>query len=192
MIGITMLVAWMSYASAWWGYSLIKGYNLSLLEIIGPVNYYSGTWPPAEAGNSVIIPDGTTASLANGEGTGSGNANPNASTTALVTASGGAIANQSTIIAAIKAFNSAWGSGQQLTCWLNVIAAESSGNLTAQNPSSGAYGIAQFINGPSEYATYGGNATTVQGQITAMGNYISQRYGTPCAAWAHEQSSHWY
>ncbi len=59
-------------------------------------------------------------------------------------------------------------------------------SLTATNPSSGAYGLAQFINGPSEYAQYGGNSTTAVGQITAMLNYIEQRYGNPAAAWAHE------
>lgn len=77
--------------------------------------------------------------------------------------------------------------------WLNVIGAEdSTGNLTIQNPSSGAYGIAQFIDGPSEYAQYGGNADSLSGELTAMANYIQQRYETPVAAWAHEQEYHWY
>ncbi len=65
-------------------------------------------------------------------------------------------------------------------------------SLTAQNPTSGAYGMAQFINGPSEYAQYGGNSTTAAGQAVAMVNYIAQRYGTPAAAWAHEQAFGWY
>jgi hypothetical protein len=82
--------------------------------------------------------------------------------------------------------------GQQIADWMNVIVAESNGTLTDTNPSSGAYGIAQFINGPSEYSQYGGNSTTLLGQLTAMANYIRQRYGTPSAAWAHEQSDHWY
>jgi hypothetical protein len=73
-----------------------------------------------------------------------------------------------------------------------VEMAEAGFNLTAQNPGSGAYGLAQFINGPSEYAQYGGNVGTAAGQITAMLNYIQQRYGTPAAAWAHEQQYHWY
>jgi hypothetical protein len=65
-------------------------------------------------------------------------------------------------------------------------------NLTARNPSSGAYGVAQFINGPSEYAQYGGNVNTAGGQFTAMYNYIRQRYGNPVAAAAHEQAFNWY
>jgi hypothetical protein len=65
-------------------------------------------------------------------------------------------------------------------------------SLTAKNPSSGAYGMAQFINGASEYAQYGGNASTAAGQAKAMVAYIAQRYGTPEKAWAHEQSYGWY
>ena len=70
--------------------------------------------------------------------------------------------------------------------------AEAGWNMTAVNPSSGAYGLAQFINGPAEYFQYGGDPNTALGQLTAMLNYIGQRYGSPNAAWAHEQSSHWY
>jgi hypothetical protein len=69
---------------------------------------------------------------------------------------------------------------------------EAGWNLNAKNPTSAAYGIAQFINGPSEYAQYGGNSTTAAGQITAFLNYVEQRYGTPEAAWAHEQEFGWY
>ena len=65
-------------------------------------------------------------------------------------------------------------------------------SLTAQNPSSGAYGVAQFINGPQEYFQYGGTPYTAAGQFTAMFNYIRQRYGTPDAAWQHELSFGWY
>lgn len=83
-------------------------------------------------------------------------------------------------------------SGQQLADWMSVINAESGGNPNAVNPSSGASGIAQFINGFGEYATYGGTASSVTGQLTAMANYIAQRYGNPSTAWAHEQSAHWY
>ena len=69
---------------------------------------------------------------------------------------------------------------------------EAGWNMYARNPSSGAYGLAQFINGPSEYFQYGGNPNTGLGQLTAMMNYIGQRYGSPNAAWAHETSAGWY
>jgi hypothetical protein len=69
---------------------------------------------------------------------------------------------------------------------------EAGWNMTAQNPSSGAYGLAQFINGPSEYYQYGGNPNTGVGQLTAMMNYIAQRYGDPVNAWDHESLFGWY
>jgi phage-related protein len=84
-----------------------------------------------------------------------------------------------------------WTGGQ----WdaLNSVEMREAGyKLNAQNASSGAYGLAQFINGPSEYASYGGNASTAAGQITGMLNYIAQRYGTPQAAWNHEVNFGWY
>jgi hypothetical protein len=80
----------------------------------------------------------------------------------------------------------------QWQCLYNVEMREAGFNLTATNPSSGAYGMAQFINGPSEYAQYGGDSTTAAGQSLAMCNYIEQRYGNPCNAWAHEQANGWY
>lgn len=95
--------------------------------------------------------------------------------------------------AELEAIGAAKGwTGQQISDWMNVINAESGGNPNAVNASSGASGIAQFIDGFSEYAKYGGSASSVTGQLTAMANYISERYGTPSAAWAHEQSAHWY
>jgi hypothetical protein len=76
---------------------------------------------------------------------------------------------------------------------LNAVAMRESGwSLIARNPNSGAYGIAQFINGPSEYYQYGGNPNTVAGQVIAFFNYIRQRYGNPGAAWQHEVNFGWY
>jgi hypothetical protein len=81
----------------------------------------------------------------------------------------------------------------EVAAWQGVIAREdASGSLTAKNPTSRAYGIAQFINGPGEYAKYGGNTASAYGELTAMANYIKQRYGTPQAALAHELAYHWY
>jgi hypothetical protein len=85
-----------------------------------------------------------------------------------------------------------WGSGAEWNALNAVEMREAGYSLTAKNPSSGAYGMAQFINGPSEYYAYGGNPNTAAGQATAMLNYIAQRYGDPIAAWAHEQNFGWY
>jgi cell wall-associated NlpC family hydrolase len=82
--------------------------------------------------------------------------------------------------------------GSQWTALNNVAMRESGWSMTAKNKSSGAYGIAQGINGPAWYAQHGGNATSASGQITGFLNYIQGRYGTPQKAWAHELSVGWY
>jgi hypothetical protein len=70
---------------------------------------------------------------------------------------------------------------------------ESGWNPNAQNPTSTAYGIAQFLN--STWATVGATKTSDPGgQIVAGLRYIRQAYGSPGNAWAKWQSRspHWY
>lgn len=85
-----------------------------------------------------------------------------------------------------------WDTGAEWQALNFVEMREAGYSLTATNPTSGAYGMAQFIDGPSEYATYGGNSTTYDGQAVAMVNYIKQRYGDPIAAANHEKTDGWY
>lgn len=67
----------------------------------------------------------------------------------------------------------------------------------AQNPTSTAYGLAQNLN-PSTYPAAGRPGSTApileqaKAQLQWMVNYIKGRYGSPAAAWAHEQSAGWY
>jgi len=105
----------------------------------------------------------------------------------------GGVSNASGV-AALKsaAAKHGWTSAAEWAALNNVEMREAGYSLTATNPSSGAYGMAQFIGGAGEYAQYGGNSTTYAGQATAMANYIAQRYGDPIAAWAHEQAYGWY
>ena len=98
-----------------------------------------------------------------------------------------------------KTLLAANGWSSQWNSFNNIVNAESGWNITATNPSSKAYGLAQML-APSgglagnkqKYVQYGGNPDTGQGQLTAMLNYIKQRYGTPDAAWAFWQRNHWY
>ena len=88
---------------------------------------------------------------------------------------------------------------------------ESGWSATAKNPASGAYGIAQALghggadtaapDGTNEYGTQYGltaaeaqaaNAGSVRWQIEWGLGYIASRYGSPQAAWAHEQQYSWY
>ena len=102
------------------------------------------------------------------------------------------VSNASALAALQTAAAKAGWTGAQWLALENVEMREAGFSLTATNPSSGAYGMAQFINGPSEYAQYGGNATTAAGQAVAMVNYIKSRYGSPEAAWQHEVDYGWY
>ncbi len=83
------------------------------------------------------------------------------------------------------------GSAQQFSCLENLWGKESGWNPNAQNPTSTAYGIPQFLN--STWASTG-IAKTSDGyrQIDAGLIYIDSRYGSPCGAWAHSQSTGWY
>jgi len=106
---------------------------------------------------------------------------------------GGGTTGGGTVQALMQSMAAARGwTGAQWTALNAVELAEAGYNMQAVNPSSGAYGLAQGITGPSWYAQYGGDAGTAAGQITAMLNYIAGRYGNPAAAWAHEQAFNWY
>lgn len=66
---------------------------------------------------------------------------------------------------------------------------ESGWSTTAVNPNSGATGIPQLL--PSAHKIPRNWASAVV-QITWGLNYIKTTYGSPDAAWAHEQSHGWY
>lgn len=72
-----------------------------------------------------------------------------------------------------------------------LVMSESGWNATAQNPTSTAYGIGQFLD--STWASVGAVKTSIPLlQIQAMFRYIMQRYGNPLGAWAFKQSHGWY
>jgi hypothetical protein len=83
------------------------------------------------------------------------------------------------------------GTASQFSCLENLWGKESGWNPNAQNPSSTAYGIAQFLD--STWASTG-IAKTSNGyrQIDAGLIYINNRYGSPCGAWQHSQANNWY
>lgn len=70
----------------------------------------------------------------------------------------------------------------------SLINRESSGNVNATNGDY--YGIGQLSS--QARANYGGNSTDYNDQLNAMKSYISARYGTAEAAWAHSQATGWY
>ncbi len=77
--------------------------------------------------------------------------------------------------------------------YLNLLwTLESSWNVYASNPYSGAYGIPQALPGAkmgSAGKDWWSDAWT---QIRWGLRYIKQTYGTPRRAWEHEQAYGWY
>jgi SLT domain-containing protein len=79
----------------------------------------------------------------------------------------------------------------QFDCLDQLWEAESNWNPNAQNPTSSAYGIAQFIK--ATWATTGiAKTSDPYLQIDAGLIYIDERYGTSCAAWDFHQANNWY
>jgi hypothetical protein len=69
---------------------------------------------------------------------------------------------------------------------------ESSWNVYASNPYSGAYGIPQAVPG-SKMSSAGRHwRTSARTQIRWGLRYIRARYGTPRRAWEHSQATGWY
>jgi hypothetical protein len=80
---------------------------------------------------------------------------------------------------------------QQFSCLDPLWEHESGWSVYSAN-SSGAYGIPQALPG-SKMASAGSDwRTNGRTQIRWGIGYIHDRYGTPCAAYAHWQSNNWY
>jgi hypothetical protein len=83
--------------------------------------------------------------------------------------------------------------GTQWNALRTLVQNESGWNPNAQNPTSTAYGLFQFLN--STWASVGATKTSSPvGQIAAGLRYIKQRYGSPSAAYGAwlSRSPHWY
>jgi len=82
--------------------------------------------------------------------------------------------------------------GAQWDALNNIIMAESGYDVSATNPSSGAYGIPQALPG-SKMASAGSNwKTSAATQIKWMLGYIRGRYGNPVNAWNFHLANGWY
>jgi hypothetical protein len=71
-----------------------------------------------------------------------------------------------------------------------IVNKESSWNPTAQNPSSTAFGLFQFLNGT--WKGYGPKTSDPQLQLQYGMQYIADRYGTPARAMAFHKGHNWY
>ncbi len=105
--------------------------------------------------------------------------------------SASAAANQA--IAKLLAATYGWSTGTQWADLVSLWNRESGWSSTAQNASSGAYGIPQALPAtkmPAAAQASGGSSASAQ--ISWGLSYIKSTYGSPSAAWAHEESAGWY
>jgi len=87
--------------------------------------------------------------------------------------------------------NYGWSDPGQMGAWYTLGMKESGWNNNAQNPTSTAYGIGQFLN--STWGGYGiAKTSDPKLQVEAMARYIKARYGTPAKALAFHLSHNWY
>jgi hypothetical protein len=84
-----------------------------------------------------------------------------------------------------------WASSQ-FSCLDPLWEHESGWSVSAANSGSGAFGIPQALPG-SRMASAGPDwQTSATTQIKWGLQYIKGTYGSPCAAWAHEEATGWY
>lgn len=113
--------------------------------------------------------------------------------------SASATANQA--IARLIAAPYGWSTGQQWADLVSLWNRESGWNNTIANQTSGALGIAQALGHGTatsagtlgnEYPSKAANDGNAAAQITWGLSYIKSAYGSPSAAWAHEEANGWY
>jgi hypothetical protein len=80
----------------------------------------------------------------------------------------------------------------QFGCLDSLWERESHWNPSAENSSSGAYGIPQSLPGSKMASVAADWRTNPVTQIKWGLGYIQDRYGSPCGAWGHSESNGWY
>ena len=110
---------------------------------------------------------------------------------APVYAAGGTSAAEAQAIARGMLGGYGWGD-DQFGCLVSLWNKESGWNYQAYNRSSGAYGIPQALPGSKMGSAGADWQTNPATQISWGLGYIAGRYGSPCGAWSHSQSTGWY
>jgi len=83
-----------------------------------------------------------------------------------------------------------WGSGSEWNDLVSLVNSESGFNNVAQNPTSSAYGMFQFLN--STWAPYGSKTSDPVKQAEYGLQYVKSRYGDPSSAWRFHRAHNWY
>ena len=102
--------------------------------------------------------------------------------------------SQATYDAVYKAYRDAGFADAMWPDYVQMVNRESAWNPEARNPSSGAYGLAQFLGQGNVDKYLGGSSSGVPVDVQAKGMmaYIKDRYGDPSKAWEFWQKNNWY
>lgn len=58
MLAVGMLISWTGYSVSLWGWCLLRGYNVTLGQLMTPLHPYAGKWPPGLIPDTQIFPGG--------------------------------------------------------------------------------------------------------------------------------------
>jgi hypothetical protein len=84
-----------------------------------------------------------------------------------------------------------WGKGAQWDALVKLVNAESGFRNTAQNPTSTAYGMFQFLNSTWKGYPYPKTSDPRKQAVDGL-MYVKNRYKNPIGAWKFHQSHNWY
>jgi hypothetical protein len=63
MIAVGFLLTWFGYSVSLWGWCLLRGYDVTLGQLMSPAHPYGSgknqPWPPGQIGDSRVFPGGT-------------------------------------------------------------------------------------------------------------------------------------
>lgn len=126
-----------------------------------------------------------------GTGTPSGPGSASGTVTAQGGSPSGTSQKANQALGRLMAGSYGWATGTEWTALNNIVMAESGWDNQAQNPTSTAYGIFQFLDTTWASVGYTKSSDPVV-QIAAGLAYIKQRYSDPVKAWQFHLANGWY
>lgn len=56
VIALVFALAWSDYAVGFWGWCLLRGYDVPFRQVVSPLHPYSGKWPPPKIPKTQVFP----------------------------------------------------------------------------------------------------------------------------------------
>jgi hypothetical protein len=64
MLALVMLAGWADYLVGFYGWCLLKNYDVTIGQLASPLHPYAGKWPPGPIGPGSVFPTGKATSSA--------------------------------------------------------------------------------------------------------------------------------